>query len=106
MEAKFIEALRNYSILLGRVMEKSIFIHEYFKKPVYCNEQYSNMYWDKMNKNIVDLLKHCEKQSGWWRKRKADDKSLLVVRDCLNAGEVFVENGYLGSVSGTPASRD
>ncbi len=61
MEIKMIYTLRAFILAISKSMPESNFVQIHFTKPAWENHKYSTLYWDKMNKNILDLLKYCIK---------------------------------------------
>ncbi len=80
-------------------MKDSNFIKLYFSQPIWDNQKYSNLYWDRINKILLDLIKLNNKNLDNWKKFEKLDEALLLLKDCYNAPETFVENGYLTSIT-------
>jgi len=102
IELKMIECIKTFTLVLSRCFELSWYVHKYFNEEVYENFRYGVSFWDRVNKSVMDMIRFNVNMEKKWRKTENLNQKLLLVQDCINSSEFFVETGYLSSLSAVP----
>ena len=104
VELKMVECMKTFTLVLSRCFEQSWYVHKYFNAEVYENYRYGVTFWDRMNKCVMDLIRFNINIEKKWRKSENLNQKLLLIQDCINSSEFFVETGYLSSLYWIPSN--